>query len=178
MEPTLSKHLIERNFRISRYNGCTVTDVDMTVLLWNLSGQLVGYQVYNPSLPKKAKEPRDMKYFTNITKGQDGVFGLETVKWTFPYLFVCEGIFDAARLHAYGLPAIAVLGHHPTHLTSWLKALPHTTVAAVQGDKAGLMLALVTDLAIYLPEGEDVGSLSEQQFNDFFKPFFDPDPIL
>ena len=174
----LSKHLIERHFRTSLYTGCTVTDVDMTVMLWNLSGQLVGYQVYNPSLPKRAKEPRDMKYFTHLTKGQDAVFGLETVKWTVPFLFVCEGIFDAARLHAWGMPAIAVLGNAPVGLASWMKTLPQTTVATVQGDEPGLMLAMSTDKAIFLPDGQDVSSLTEEDFCKTFSPYFDPKPCV
>ena len=171
----LEAHLIERFFHTARYSGCTVTDDSMTVMLWNLSGQCVGYQVYSPLKPKKASEPREAKYFTHLTKGQDAVFGLETVRWQTPILFVGEGIFDAARLHAYGMPAIAVLGNSPTHLTSWFNTLPHTTVAAVQGDKAGLMLALRTDRAVFLPEGEDVSSLPEEKFIKLFKPYYDPE---
>lgn len=170
----MSMHLESRFFTPSLYTGVTITEEEMTVMLWNLSGQAVGYQVYNPHKPKKAKLQRDMKYFTQMTTGQNAVWGIETVGWMNDILFVTEGIFDACRLHRFGLPAVAVLGSNPQHLVSWFKALPCKTIACCQGDKAGLLLSLTTDSAIFLPEGEDVSSLPEEKFQELFSPYFAP----
>jgi len=167
----MSLHLAERYFNPNFYSGVSVTDDELTVMLWNLSGQMCGYQIYNPNKPKKAKEPRDAKYFTHVTKGKDAVWGTETVEWNSPFVFVTEGIFDAARLHYHGLPAVAVLGNNPKSMSGWLMELPQDTVAAVQGDTAGLMLALSTNRAVFLPEGHDVSSLPEKEFMELFRQF-------
>lgn len=172
----MRQHLESRFFAPCLYNGVTVTEEEMTVILWNLSGQLCGYQVYNPHKPKKAKEPRECKYFTHLSTGQNAVWGLETLEHRFPYLFITEGIFDACRLHSVGLPAIAVLGSNPQHLLSWFTALPQKIIACCQGDKAGLLLALTADQAIFLPEGEDVSSLPDEKFFETFRKYLDPDP--
>lgn len=164
-------HLAQRFFVSEHYSGVVITDIDMTVLLWNLSGEICGYQVYNPNNPKKASVPREAKYFTHVTEGKDAVWGLETVSWNRELLFVTEGIFDAARLHSFGIPAIAVLGNNPSHLSSWLSTLSCKTIAAVQGDKAGLMLALSTNEAVFLHEGKDVGDLAAEEFDTIFLPY-------
>lgn len=174
----MRQHLESRFFTPDLYTGVTVTDNNMTVILWNLSGQMCGYQVYSPLLPKKAKVPVEAKYFTHITSGQNAVWGLETVDWDSAYIFITEGIFDACRLHRYGLPAVAVLGSNPQHLVGWFKSLSQTTVACCQGDKAGLLLSLTTDCAIYLPEGHDVSDLDEDKFYEMFSPYVDPPPIV
>lgn len=174
----MKKHLKERFFTEHLYNSLTVTDESMTVMLWNLSGQAVGYQVYSPLKPKKSAVPQEAKYFTHVTKGHTAMFGTETIGWNSPFMFITEGIFDAARLHSNGLPAIAVLGNNPLHLVSWFKTLPFTTVAAVQGDKAGLMLALSTDRAVFLPETHDVNDLDEQTFLKLFSPYFESEPTV
>ena len=171
MEFNLTDHLETRYFRISLYSGASINDDTLTVILWNLSGSPVGYQSYSPLLPKRAKNPKEAKYFTYVTEGALAVFGLESLQLGDSFVFVCEGIFDAARLHSWGIPAIAVLGSNPLHLVSWLNTLPQTTISAVQGDQAGLMLSLLTDKAVFLPAGEDVSSLSSADFQKFFSPY-------
>lgn len=174
----MKKHLKERFFTPHLYDGLTVSDESMTVMLWNLSGQAVGYQVYSPLKPKKSAVPQEAKYFTHVTKGHTAMFGLETVDWDSPFIFITEGIFDAARLHSNGLPAVAVLGNNPQHLVPWFKTLPFKVIATVQGDKAGLMLALTTDSAVFLPEGHDVNDLDEVTFLRLFSGYFDPETIV
>jgi len=168
-------HLTSRFFNPTLYSGVTITDEGMTVLLWNLSGKPVGFQCYNPSQPKKeVGDPRLQKYYSWVTKpcasknAELAVWGLETVHWTDKYLFLTEGVFDACRLHWHGLPAVAVLSNNPVHLGGWLMALPSTKVACVQGDKAGRNLAKFGDEKVWLPEGKDVGDLTEMEFAAFF----------
>ena len=172
MKPLVA-HLKDRYFDLHRYTTVTIDDDtnEVTLSLWNLSGQMVGYQVYNPNKPKKqvGKDPRSAKYFTYVSEGQNAVWGLETVRWRDSFFFLTEGVFDACRFHHHNMPAVAVLGNNPTHLHSWLKSMPNLSVAAVQGDKAGLHLALHAKAAVYLPEGKDVGELTDYEFNNLFR---------
>lgn len=160
----MERHLRERHFDSARYSGVYVDTDRLTVGLWDLSGRLVGYQVYRPDRPKTRQDnPRDMRYFTFVSRygGRApalGVWGLETVTGRRP-LLVCEGVFDACRLHQEGFDAVAVLGNNPRHLAGWLSLLPQTTVAVCDDDAAGRMLARVTDTAVHLRDG-DAGSVS------------------
>ena len=171
----MKAHLKSRFFDTTKYSGLALTDETLTVMLGNLSGQCVGYQCYTPSLPKlHVDDPRLARYYTWVTKpcasknGELAVWGLETVHWADSVLFLTEGVFDACRLHWFGLPAVAVLSNNPVHLTSWLKALPSTKVACVQGDRAGQKLARYGDKRVLLPEGHDVGDLPESDFQQLF----------
>jgi hypothetical protein len=168
-------HLHSRFFDPTRYSGVTVTNDQMTVLLWNLSGQAVGWQTYTPSQPKKeVGDPRLQKYFSWVTKpcasknSELAVFGLETVNWSDNVLFLTEGIFDASRLHWHGLPAVACLTSNPVHLMEWLFALPQSKVACVQGDAAGQKLAKYGNEQVWLPAGKDVSDLETSEFATFF----------
>ena len=172
---TMAEHLRGRWFDTAKYPNVVVTDDVATFPLYNMSGQYVGYQTYNPSQPKKeVGDPRLQKYFSWVTKpcasknAELAVWGLETVHWTDGFLFLTEGVFDACRLHWHGLPAVAVLSNNPVHLGGWLMALPSTKVACVQGDKAGRNLAKFGDEKVFLPEGKDVGDLTEMEFATFF----------
>lgn len=174
----MHEHLLDRNFDVTKYSGVVVTEETVTFPLWNLSGQFVGFQVYNPSQPKhEVGDPRLQKYFSWVTKpcasknAELAVWGLETLSWTDRFLFLTEGVFDAARLHWHGLPAVAVLSNNPVHLAAWLRGLPQTTVACVQGDTAGQRLAKFGQHVVRCPEPEDVGSLTEADFMRLFAPW-------
>ena len=164
-------HLKSRWLDTEKYPNMTVTETLVTFPMFNLSGQMVGYQTYNPGAPKReVGNPFEQRYWSHTTKpcasknSELVVWGLETVSWDDRVLFLTEGIFDAARLHWHGLPAVAVMGCNPVHLGGWLKAMPHLKLACVQGDNAGMKLAKYGDRCIYLPEGQDVGSLPEEEF--------------
>ena len=175
---SMRDHLLSRFFDVTKYSGVMVEDEFVTLPLWNLSGQMVGVQTYNPSQPKKeVGDPQLQKYFSWVTKpcasknAELAVWGLETVNWTDRFLFLTEGIFDASRLHWHGLPAVAVLSNNPVHLASWFRDLRQTTVACVQGDKAGQKLANFGQHVVRLPENEDVNSLKEEAFAELFAPW-------
>lgn len=143
--------------------------------LWNLSGQLVGYQQYKPFAPKtRSNHPKESRYYTYYSKeaglGKTTAWGLETLRRDLP-VFLCEGIFDACRLHKVGLPALALLGSDPVHLRQWLGLLSQPLISVVQGDRAGKKLAKYGDDAILLPNGHDVGSLDEEGFLEIFNKF-------
>ncbi len=155
-------HLEDRHLTLSLYpTSLVVSEKEATFLLYDLSGRLNGYQVYNPSNLKKADNPREAKYFSWLTKYHSGVWGLE-----YPLespVFIVEGVFDAARLHTLGYSAIAVLANNPTHLNGWLRCLPYDTVSLCDGDKAGRKLDSVAKHVEYLPEGTDVSDIPIEQ---------------
>lgn len=168
----LHAHLKERFFNTELYSGVVFDDEFdcVSFMLWNLSGKPVGFQTYSPLLPKAhVDNPRKAKYFTWTTKGENVCWGLETLSTLDTrVVYLTEGVFDACRFHWHGKAALAMLTNKPVHLRNWLSCLPYKTVAAVQGDAAGRKLAAFADSAVFLPENEDVGSLSEQQFRDLF----------
>lgn len=77
---------------------------DTYFFLYNLSGECVGYQKYNPDLPKQDGLGSEARYFTWTTKEPSGhskisVYGLETYDMNKNYFFVVEGIFDIIKIH-------------------------------------------------------------------------------
>ena len=145
-----------------------MTDVDATFLVWNLSGQLIGFQVYNPSYPKHNPDnPKLAKYYTYLSRYrwhnvELGMWGLETYDPKKP-LFVQEGIFDANRLKRLGYNAVAVFGADPLNLTQWFRAIPNRTLSMCDGDAGGFLLAHHVDRFHILPPGMDVDDLTDDQ---------------
>lgn len=118
----LVEHLSERHLCMGLYSGIYPDEEEgvVTFLLWNLSGQLVGYQQYRPNAAKKARNhPREGRYFTFLGGDQNnkktGVWGLESLSFRSDALVACEGIFDACRFHNFGIPAVAVLFNDMKH---------------------------------------------------------------
>ncbi|MDB5777546.1 MAG: hypothetical protein JWP38_3679 [Herbaspirillum sp.] len=164
----MQQHLADRGLDVRRYSSVYVDQDRATFALWNLSGQMVGYQVYRPDMPKNGDgHPRDQRYYTFVSRygaktPQLAVWGIETLRPGAP-VFLVEGVFDACKLHNLGLAAVATLGSDPQHLCSWLKCLPCRKVALVEGDSAGKKLAKYGDEAMFLPLGKDAGDMNEQE---------------
>jgi hypothetical protein len=136
----------------------------LTFPLWNVSGQLVGYQQYNWKGEKKARNNRDGKYWTYTPKDTIAVWGLEYVDLVSNEpLYLVEGIWDAWSVKELGKLCVAVLCNNPQNIKTWLNTLPCKTIAICEGDKAGRMLARVADTAIYLPEGQDPNSMTTKE---------------
>lgn len=174
-EQELRAHLAERHMDTSIYNAVWFGEDVVVFGLWNLLGQLVGYQQYRPYAPKsRCNDPKDSRYFTFCSKeggrGAVTAWGLETVRYD-KAILLCEGIFDACRLHSIGIPALALLGSDPVHLREWLSLFSQPLISVVQGDRAGQKLAKYGGTGIQLPDGHDVGSLQEQDFRRIFNRF-------
>lgn len=129
--------------------------------LYNLMGQLVGYQKYTPTAPKQSKtvRPDELKYFTYTPTNKVTAYGLHLLKSKYPYVILVEGVFDACRLHRLGFNALAVLSCDPKHLKEWLTLLPYKKLALVDGDSAGLKLAKYAEAYVQCPSNEDVSSV-------------------
>lgn len=141
------KHLRKRRLNVNLHKTW-VDDAEgvATFPLWNLSGQMVGYQQYRPSADKARKNhPREGRYFTRRQNMSVAVWGLES--WNLsPTLFVTEGIFDAAALTNLGFSAVATLFNDPDPSSlKWFSVVRQMrrVVAVCDNDPAGRKLAKV-----------------------------------
>lgn len=160
---TLLDHLKERHLSTRLYpTSIIVNETDVSFLLYNQSGQMVGYQIYNPNtIIKQSNNPREARYFTYTSGEEAGYWGSEFDFMQFDYVFIVEGVFDAARLHSLGHPALAVLGRDPKKLRSFLLCLTQRKIVLADGDKAGKDLIKYGDSSAIMPNGLDVSDVDE-----------------
>lgn len=168
----LKDHLLERNMDPSLYrvNYDTENGV-ITFFLYNLSGQLVGYQKYNPSATKqKNNHPTECRYYTYLPKHTDGVFGLDILNKSVRDIYVVEGIFKAATLHRLGYNSIAVLGNSPKRLKPWFKIMRQTwnLIGIGDSDKGGKLL--VNAVGKGFQTEKDLDELSDFYINSILAP--------
>lgn len=173
----LREHLLSRGMQPDR-PGLILDEKNgiATFLLYNLSGQLVGYQQYNPNGTKQIRndeKQRDLlKYFTFVGDEGDGsragkkklaVWGLETVVSQDDTIFLTEGVFDAVKLQNVGLPALAVLANDPRQLKPFLFALGKRVIAVCDDDDAGRKLASLAHVALCVPAPyHDLGEMPQE----------------
>lgn len=130
--------------------------------IYQLDGALVGYQQYRPFAPKAVpNNPRLGRYYTRIRPDKYSVWGLESWKFS-NTLFICEGIFDAAKITASGYSAIAILSFDTTQATkAWLKTVRtmRDTVAVCDNDQSGKRLAKYATRHITVEKYHDLGDM-------------------
>jgi len=145
-----------------------------TFPLWNLSGQLVGYQQYRPHASKEAKnDPREGRYFTRLKENKVGVWGLESFNLS-PTLFICEGIFDAARISAIGYAALATLSNDIAKPTaSWLRVIRSSrrVVAICDSDTSGRRLSKHASTSHVVSGYKDLGEAPESYVQNIVKEY-------
>jgi len=144
--------------------------------LYNLSGDCVGYQKYNPDNPKEGGLGWMGRYFTKVHKEASGhskiaVYGLETYKMGKDYFFVAEGIFDIIKVHNAGEPGIANLGCSVSRQAkNWYHSLPQKKIVIQDRDDAGTELGTVGDYIYTVPEPyKDLGDMPQEEVNEFIK---------
>jgi hypothetical protein len=161
---TLEKHLLARHLDLELHRPMLdeVEDV-ATFYLWNLSGQVVGYQQYRRNGEKRPQNnPKEGKYFTHRKQPTLAVWGVESLHLTPNVVFLCEGVFDACRMTKVGCSALAVLSNDPTQdLKNWLKCLNRKVVVVADNDAAGRKLAKFGDVAVFTDE-KDLGDASQE----------------
>lgn len=141
-----------------------------TFFLYNLSGQIVGYQQYRPLGEKHVfNDPKTNKYYTYRNKAQQTValFGLESYHFTPDILFIVEGLFDATRLTSRGISCVATLCNSPPKdYKNFFSCIPRKTVVVCDGDGAGSKLAEFGDNYIVVPEKfKDLGAAPDDYIN-------------
>jgi len=135
--------------------------------LWNFSGQMAGYHMYRPNKDKVLNNhPYEGRYFTKAGEAQAVFWGIES--WYLSNtLFLTEGLFDAARLTARGVSAVALFANNPKHHASWLRTLNRPVVAVCDAGKAGAKLAKYGTTSVTVPdEYGDVGDAPQSYVND------------
>lgn len=169
----LTDHLRRRHLDLALHRPA-LDDVERvaTFYLWNLSGQLVGYQQYRPEGEKKPQNnPKQGKYFTYRKQPTLAVWGVESLHLTPHVLFLTEGVFDAARLTERGVSAVAALSNNPTaDFRNWLTCLDRTVVAVCDNDDAGRRLAKFGTVAVYT-EDHDLGDSSNEYVTQLMERF-------
>ena len=141
------KHLKHRKYDVNRYKHHYICGDIITFVLYNLSGQMIGYQEYNWKVEKSkvatlqgVKNKDNKRYYTYVSEGQSAVWGLENLDCEQSILFITEGIFKASAIQACGYNAIATLSNNPKHLRNFLSSLPYKTIVIADNDKAGMKL--------------------------------------
>jgi hypothetical protein len=170
---TLVEHLKKRHLDLELHRPVLDLENDVaTFYLWNLSGNFCGYQQYRRFGEKKPNNnPKSGKYFTYRKQPTLGVWGVESLHLTPNVVFVCEGVFDAARLTAKGVSALAVLSNNTgKDLSNWLMMLNRKVVAVCDNDDAGRKLAKFGDVAVFC-EDHDLGDSSDEFVNNLVARF-------
>jgi 5S rRNA maturation endonuclease (ribonuclease M5) len=138
-----------------------------TFPLYNLRGQLLGYQQYRPDGSKDVNnDPREGKYFTRKPSNPEPTYwGVES--WNFSNtLFLVEGLFDAARLTSLGYSALAVFTNNPgDNFLGFVRLVQNLrpVVAVCDADAAGIKLAKYAHKHCTLTTGKDVSDADEQE---------------
>lgn len=166
-------HLQERHLNTSLHK-VWLSDEVATFPLWNLSGQLVGYQQYRPFASKQPNnDPRNGRYFNCLKGDRVGVWGLESWSLT-NTLFLTEGVFDAARLTSKNASAVALLSYTVSSSTKkWLHIVKqHRRVVAVcDNDASGSKLASLGTLSHTVSDYKDLGESSDEYVQQLLKEY-------
>lgn len=149
-------------------------------LLYNMSGQLIGFQQYNPNKPKqhyKGEIHKDLvKYYTYISKegsGRDSfiaVWGLQNIDLIKDKeIWITEGIFDAVKLVNAGLPALATLTATPSkQLKQWFRITGKKIIAILDSDATGSKLRSAANISYVVPKPyKDLGEMPQKEVNSF-----------
>lgn len=168
----IRQNLIDRQFDIEKYS-CWIDEESnqLTVPLFNLSGEMVGYQKYNPnSDSKKTNNPFDGRYFTRLSSNKTGIWGLESINHL-PFVFVQEGIFDACRLHNLNLPAVAILSYSNKQVFQNLNLLNKKLISIIDNDSSGIKLGRKVDdfIQISFENVKDVGDCTDEQIYELLE---------
>jgi hypothetical protein len=160
----LKEHLRQRNLNLELHQPVLDEELGIaTFYCWNLSGQLVGYQQYNPNGDKKIFNSKlGGKYYTYRKQPTVCVWGTESLYQSDGVVYLTEGVFDAARMTNLGQSALASLANNPPKdYKNWLRMLNRPVVAVCDNDVAGRKLAKFGDYVEVVPEGKDLGDASE-----------------
>jgi hypothetical protein len=172
----LKEHLKQRHLDLELHRP--ILDEELNIVsfyCWNLSGQLVGYQQYNPLGNKKIFNSKlEGKYYTYRNKNQPTVvvWGIESLYQSDGVVYLTEGIFDAARMTNLGQSALASLANNPPKdYINFFLSLNRPIVAVCDNDVAGRKLAKFGDYVEVVPEGKDLGDAPDEYIQYLIKKY-------
>ena len=168
----ISNHLLERHIDFNRTKVYLDHAQNLaTFPTFNLSGQMTGYQQYNPLGDKKIHNDRlKSKYYTFIGDNfAYQVWGLESFNYRNDVLFIAEGIFDAVRLINFNFPAIAALTCTPCpDFIQWLKVINRRVIAILDNDDSGNRLKSSAQESYRVPDPyKDLGDMPNDDVKAF-----------
>jgi hypothetical protein len=170
---TVTEHLKDRHLNLELHHPM-VDEVNRvaTFYLYNLSGQIVGYQQYRPEGEKKPNNhPKLGKYFTYRKQPTLAVWGVESLHLSPHVVFLTEGVFDACRITEKDYSALAVLCNNPpADFKNWLSMLNRKVVVVCDNDHAGRRLAKFGDVAVFC-ETHDLGDSTDEFVNTLVTSF-------
>jgi hypothetical protein len=178
---TVDEHLRnDRQLDPSVLGGATYPVVDeveriATFYLWNLSGQLVGYQHYRPDADKHAKNsPREGRYYTYVSDEGRGhhltTWGLESLTLRPDLLFVTEGIFKAVPFHNRGFPCVAAITNNarPIRELLWITSRGRRVCFVGDNDEGGSSTRSLGYQIVFPPSHvKDVDDLVPEEFDSW-----------
>lgn len=172
-------HLFNRGFDFDIFHDIS-RSIDwenevVTFYIYNLSGQIIGFQKYQWDKPKRSKElkPSELKYFSHITNKSIALFGLQYFDKNQKNIYLVEGVWDAITLIARGYNALAVLSNNSNKLKNWLYTMPYDFLPVCDGDSAGLKLRNLSTTGSYvqMPDSLDVNDLNSYSDSELFDTF-------
>jgi hypothetical protein len=166
MNPTfnLIDHLKNRHLNLSLHPTILdSTENVATFILYTLTGKLAGYQRYRPLGEKKQfNHPKFGKYHTYRKQKTISFWGMESYFISDGPIFICEGVFDAARLTNRGYTALATLANNPPKdYRNWLDCIPRKKIVICDNDSAGKKLRRLSDHFEIIENCKDLGEAPE-----------------
>jgi hypothetical protein len=161
---SLTEHLKQRHLNIELHRPIICeSEYVATFLIYNLSGQIVGYQQYNPNGSKYIfNDKKEGKYYTYRKLPTVTIWGVESLKFHSKCIFLTEGIFDAARMTNIERSALAVLSNDcPKDYVNWLQLLNRPIVSVCDNDVAGKKLSKFGNYVEIVPDIKDLGESSD-----------------
>ena len=173
---SLRDHLISRGYNPEPL-GSILSEEEGIVyfLLWNLSGQLVGFQQYRPNAPKTGNHPKDCRYYTYTTKignhSVPAIWGLHNYSLETKRIFIVEGIFDAVKLISAGECCFALLGNAGSKsIQQWLSLLRVEKISILDADESSNGLKKLSDRWFVTPAPyKDLGEMPIEEVNNFLR---------
>lgn len=170
----LTAELHRRHFDTQLHTAWLDEETGVAVFpLWNLSGQMKGYQQYRPSTTvKKNNDPKESRYYSYMV--EPAWWGFESWKLSPGLLFVTEGVFDAARLTARGVSAIATLSNDPgKNFKNFVFTCGRRVVTVCDNDEngSGRKLAKYGHQSVFCEDGKDLGDSSEKYVDFLLRKF-------
>jgi hypothetical protein len=156
----IEEHLVQRHINLELHQPILDFNLNVaTFYCWNLSGQLVGYQQYNPNGNKQIFNNKlEGKYYTYRKLPTISIWGVESLCQSNGVVYLTEGIFDAARMTSLGQSALASLSNNPPKdYKNWFQLLNRPIVSVCDNDVAGIELAKFGDYVEVVPDGKDLG---------------------
>ena len=134
------KHLAERKCNPDFYPGFGYDEDVVSFPLYNFGRKRTGFIAYRPAGAKRVRNSEKGRYYTYITKGEVGVFGLESIDFS-PYILLVSGLFKATALHRLGQCALHVSSVSPRMLVQQLRLYNRPYFAIGDNDSEGATFA-------------------------------------